>query len=210
MSNDILLARHDQDIAIITHMTFKRGADLTLIRDTQAYEGVADTFNEYLSQKDVLKDTKFCMDLFNFYCTRHRQHLEDVHDLHHLRLAEVMKKLPNIATDEVEEWLHKLRNLSWKDSINAIRRARGRAEMPQSPSTQDKPPDSGPLFCCVCGGHPAEKAHWPITERMGGKFTIPLCRGCHEEYHTCGDVTFYERYKRKIGEWLEKQLDNKQ
>jgi hypothetical protein len=77
--------------------------------------------------------------------------------------------------------------------------------MPISKSTADEPPASdSPSICCVCGATPTENAHWPITEKMGGEFTIPLCRKCHHEYHTSGDVTFYSKYKRRLGGYLAK------
>jgi hypothetical protein len=226
MSNDILLARHDQDIGIITHMMLKRGADLTFIQDTQAYKGVADTFSEYLSQNDVRKDAMFCIDLFNFYCKRHKQHIEDVHDLHHLRLAEIMKKLPDISTNELEEWLHKLRNLSWKDVINAVREARGRAEMPQSKSTLDEPPDSGSLFCngtpydkeyvktlpCLecLAPPPSEPHHWPRTKARDGKFMIPLCNKHHGIAQSLGPHTWFSKGNnwRAIANYLDRHVNS--
>ena len=200
MINDILLDNHDSDIGIITHMMLKRGADLIQIKENQDYLGVADTFNEYLSQKDVRKDAKICMDLVNFYILHHRLQAEDIHDIHHDRLLEAMKAI-KVEPDKLHDWLSLCRELSWKDLINAVRGVRGRAEMPESkPSTGEPPYPGSP--CILHPQRVAENAHWPITEKMGGKFTLPLCRECHNELHTIGDVTFYAKYKRKIGEYL--------
>jgi len=57
----------------------------------------------------------------------------------------------------------------------------------------------------ACILHPdraSEGAHFPITDRMGDKLKIPLCHECHMELHN-GDVTWYGKYKRKLGVYLE-------
>jgi hypothetical protein len=105
-----------------------------------------------------------------------------------------VKKRPESLNDYLED----CRALSWKDLINKVRKARGKPQMPTQKGNLLAPGSS----CIICGATPAEAAHWPITKAMGGRFTIPLCRECHSEYHQHGDITFYDHYKRKIGEWL--------
>jgi len=206
MINDILLSQQPKWIGVITHTMLKRGADLIQIRESKDYRGQADTFAEYLSQNDVRKDAKLCMALVEYYILHHGLEVSDIHDIHHDRLKEVMEKLPDLPTAEIDEWLEACRELSWKDLLNKIRRARGKPPMPFQ--AKDNLLDPSPS-CCICGATPVEDAHWPITKKMGGAFTIPLCRECHNEYHQHGDTTFYDHYKRKIGEWLAKQLGEK-
>ena len=127
--NDILLARQPTHIGVITHTMLKRGADLIQIRDNQDYLGQADTFEEYLSPKDVRKDAKKCMKLVEFYILHHRLQAEDIHDIHHDRLLEAMKAI-ELQPARLQEFLDDCRELSWKDLINKVRGVRGRASMP--------------------------------------------------------------------------------
>ena len=202
MNDTALLARNRLDIGIQTHVKLKRGWVLTEIKKHKLYEGKADSFNEYLSQEDVRTDAKICMDLYNFYIVEHKLHSEDIEDIHYLRLLEAMKAITK-QPDNLWEWLDNCRILSWKDLINAVRETRGLAEMPKVKSSAKEVPPPPGSHCILHPERPAEAAHWPITKAMGGKFTIPLCRECHTEYHTKGDVTFYNNYKGKIGKWLE-------
>jgi len=210
MTISALLTRHELDIGIQTHAMLRRGWVLTEIKDNKLYKGKADTFAEYISQADVRADAKCCMELYDFYIVQHKLPAENIQDIHYKRLLEA-KKAITLEPDKLNEWIDDCRALSWKDLINAVRGVRGRAEMPTSKSTTDEPPASdSPSPCCICGATPAENAHWPITDKMGGLFTIPLCRGCHNEYHAKGDGTFYKNYKHKIGEYLYNSIQRRE
>jgi len=198
MNDTALLASNKLDIGIITHVMLRRGQTLTEIKKHRTYIGRADTFEEYLSEYDVRSDARKCMNLYNFYIIEHGLQGSDIEDIHHERLLEAMKSIKK-KPDRLFDYLEMCRELSWKDMINTVREARGLSSMPHPEAITSFPSGSS---CIICGATPAEQAHWPITEKMGGKFTIPLCRECHSEYHQHGDVTFYDHYKRKIGEWL--------
>ena len=203
MKNSTILLDYKTNIGVETHSRFKRGWLLTEIKDNKLYKGKADSFKEFLSQADVRSDARDCMDLYKFYVQKHGLHIEDIQDIHHLRLLEAKKAITK-QPDKLWEWLDNCRVLSWMDLINEVREARGLSQMPRAVAVTS---ESAAPPCCICGGLPSEQAHWPITKKMGGEFTIPLCRECHDEYHQHGDVTFYDHYKRKIGEWLAKQRE---
>ena len=80
--NEALLERNKLDIGVQTHVKLKRGWVLTEIKKHKLYKGVADTFDEYLSQADVRKDARECMDLYKFYIEKHKLHSEDIEDIH--------------------------------------------------------------------------------------------------------------------------------
>jgi len=197
MNNSALLARNELDIGIMTHIKLRRGWVLTEIKEHKLYLGRADTFEEYLSQEDVRSDAIECMNLYNFYIIEHKLQSKDIEDIHYERLLEVMKAVKK-QPESLNNYLEDCRALSWKDLINKVRKARGKTSMPIQKGNLLAPVP----FCIICGATPAVQAHWPITDKMGGEFTIPLCAKCHDEYHVKGDVTFYKNYKRKIGEWL--------
>lgn len=199
MVDKALLTRNKLNIGIQTHIMLKRGWALSEIKEYKVYKGEADSFEEYLSQGDVRKDARICMDLYEFYIIKHTLHHEDIEDIHYMRLLEAIKAI-KLQPEQLEEWLERCRVLSWKDLINEIREARGKPQMPVQKATSS--PGSS---CIICDVTPAFDAHWPITDKMGGKFTIPLCAKCHDEYHVEGDITFYKNYKQKIGKWLAKQ-----
>lgn len=198
MNDDALLARNKLDIGIQTHIKLRRGWVLSEIKANRTYLGQADTFEEYLSQYDARSDANECMRLYKFYIVEHGLQSEDIDEIHHDRLLEVMKAI-KLQPDKLTGWLELCTVLSWKDLINAVRETRGRAHMPKEPK---KPPPPG-SSCIICGTTPVENAHWPITEKMGGTFTIPLCHDCHiGDLHNQGDVTWYSNNKHKIMEWL--------
>ena len=197
MNDDALLASNKLDIGIITHVMLRRGQTLTEIKKHRTYLGRADTFEEYLSEYDVRSNARECMNLYNFYIIEHGLRGSDIEHIHHERLLEAMKAVKK-QPDRLFDYIEMCQELSWKDLINEIRKARGKTSMPIQKGNLLAPVP----FCIICGATPAVQAHWPITDKMGGKFTIPLCAKCHDEYHVKGDVTFYKNYKRKIGEWL--------
>ncbi len=200
MIDSALLAENRFNIGVQTHIILKRGWVLSEIKEYKVYKDEADSFEEYLAQDDVRKDARICMDLYGFYITKHRLHHEDIQDIHYLRLLEAIKAI-KLHPENLEEWLEKCRVLSWKDLINEIREARGKPQMPVQKATSS--PGSS---CIICGGLPVEDAHWPITKKMGGTLTLPLCNKCHiGDLHQHGDIEFYTKYKRKIGKWLATQ-----
>jgi hypothetical protein len=116
--------------------------------------------------------------------------------------------IPVVKTD-VDLWLTKAAELSKSDLINEVRVAQGKQEMPFSPPPSfESPPEGGPS-CLLHPDRVGERAHFPITEKMGGKLTVPLCRECHNEYHNIGVWTWAERYARKWAEYLYNLINEK-
>ena len=197
MNDDALLARNKLDIGIQTYTKLRRGQTLSAIKKNRTYLGRTDTFNEYISLEDWSKDAKKCMNLYNFYIVEHGLQSEDIEEIHHGRLLEAMKAI-KLQPDKLTDWIECCEVLSTKDLINTVKEARGENPMPIQKATS-LPPGSS---CIICSATPAENAHWPITKKMGGKFTLPLCRECHNALHQQGDVTWYANNKHKIMEWL--------
>ena len=76
---------------------------------------------------------------------------------------------------------------------------------PTKEKTSFKESASTPLGhpCIICGATPSEKAHYPITEKMGGILTIPLCHYHHiGELHQWGVDTFTKKYKKQIRKYF--------
>jgi hypothetical protein len=129
------------------------------------------------------------------------------------RLAKIsVRKLylisPVVKTDP-EKWLGLAENLSKSDLTNEVRLSQGKTEVDFPP---EKSIPSGANYkqyvkscpCCVCGKSPVDPDHFPRTVGAGaGPYdVIPLCRECHNEHHDDGVVTFFERYRNKIFDWI--------
>jgi len=87
--------------------------------------------------------------------------------------------------EERDELLDMAKINSTSDMINIIRERSGRAPMLPKQTT-------GEGTCILCH-RPAEPHHYPRTRRVGGEFTIPLCREHHTEAHTMGVWTWSEK-----------------
>ena len=114
------------------------------------------------------------------------------------RLGELEYLGPNRAQliaghvkDDPDEWIAKAETLSSKDLINDIRLASGKEEMPGLPPP-DKPspvPSSYQEYCkhgcAVCAAMETDLHHYPHSRVRtdNDKKVIPLCRGCHTEFH---------------------------
>ena len=177
-----------------------RGSKLLTMKRGELHRSLGyDTWYEFLADNNIArKKAKTATQITEVFCEKHKINTEILMDIGEDKLDDILptiKKEPN----KVNEWIDKAMTWSRKDLINETRRARGKPSMPQEKNLLD--PGSPP--CCVCGNLPTEKAHWPVTKKMGGKFTIPLCGECHREYHQHGDVSFYDHYKRRIGAYLD-------
>jgi len=151
MYNGVLLATQDLIREATTQLILRRGELLAQIKEFKAYEGTAETFYEYLAQKDARKDAKMCIQLYKFYVVKHKLLAEDIRDIHYLRLLEIMKVATN---DSLKGWLEECRHLSWKDLINEVRGARKKA-----PMTSESPKDFSLLPgspCILCGSTPTD------------------------------------------------------
>ena len=213
---DPLLARAKLDIGIQTHVRLRRGWALSEIKEHKLYEGEADSFEEYLSQDDVRKDAKACIELFNFYITEHELPVEDIEDIHYLRLTEAMKAI-KLQPAKLNEYLEKCRVLSWKDLINETREARGKTPMPiQKAKHLLSPPGSPydkvwvkqqPCLEYNCGAPPpSDPHHWPRTKAAGGKFMLPLCRKHHTLAQAHGPTRWFAtgRNDRAVANYLDR------
>ncbi len=97
--------------------------------------------------------------------------------------------------EEREELLESARVLTAGGIIDTIREREGRDPMKPKAESFSKGD------CLLCGGE-AERAHFPLTKRAGGEFTIPLCREHHSEYHTIGVDTWFAQHKRPLEKYL--------
>ena len=124
---------------------------------------------------------------------------EDITDVGYKRLmlvTPITRKNPELA----DEWIAEARTLSQSDLINSVREADGKQKM-KPKQIKPKPSHSPP--CILHPVRDSEPHHFPRTRKYG-KFTIPLCRECHTEAHSIGVVTWFDLYRAKLGEYLDK------
>jgi hypothetical protein len=64
--------------------------------------------------------------------------------------------------------------------------------------------------CCVCGDTPVEKSHMPRTVGAGALdyMWLPLCHGCHSQFHQVGVWTFMEKYGINIFIWIYNSMES--
>jgi len=65
--------------------------------------------------------------------------------------------------------------------------------------------------CTVCDQFRLCENHHPIPSRVGGTFTIPLCRACHDELDRQGvaDWGMGESYRRFMRLWDQLDADGR-
>jgi hypothetical protein len=114
-----------------------------------------------------------------------------------------------VVEKDIPGWLAKAETLSKSDLINEVRAARGKPEMEKrrmeepiqaDPISLESPPHPAP--CLLHPERAGERAHFPITEKMGGKLTLPLCRECHNEMHNIGVWTWAKNYAHQWSNYL--------
>ena len=117
--------------------------------------------------------------------------------------------------EQAQEWLSAADTMSQSDLINTVREAEGKEPMKKS-DTAESPPHTS-LFdydtfvkghACIL--HPArssERAHFPRTSKVGGKFYIPLCHECHMEMHSIGIVSWFDTYRIALGLYLDELME---
>lgn len=142
---------------------------------------------------------------------------ENITDVGYKRLM-LVTPITRKNPDKADEWLSDARVLSQSDLINAVRVASGKEPMEPNPQKNFQQLEESPAFfssyrdfvkshtCILHPARPSEYAHFPITDKMGGEFGIPLCRECHAELHQIGDISWYGLYKRKLGAYLEELI----
>lgn len=115
---------------------------------------------------------------------------------------------PVVETDP-ERWLGEAETSSKSDLINSVRAEQGKEPVVFKPAPKEEPTGDYLEYvrssqCCVCGGVPAEAAHFPLTRGAGAgdEDVIPLCRKCHDEQHRAGKLTFFENYGHLIFRWM--------
>ena len=93
--------------------------------------------------------------------------------------------------EDPDEWISKAETLSSKDLINETRVASGKQEMPVLPPPASPSPVSSSYQeyckhgCAVCAAMETDLHHYPHSRVRtdNDKKVIPLCRGCHTEFH---------------------------
>lgn len=61
------------------------------------------------------------------------------------------------------------------------------------------------LPCCSCGRSPSIAAHYrrgqhaPMQGKPEDRYTVPLCRDCHQRQHDVGEVTFWRDSEIPLG-----------
>jgi len=172
-----------------------RGKGYAELKAGKHWIGKAETWNSYLSS--IGKSRKRIEDKIKVYKTFVIDLNIPLENLSQYT-PEQLEAICPVVKQDPDYWFEQC-SLSLKDLINASRETRGKKPMPIQKATS-LPPGSS---CIICDSTPVEDAHWPITKKMGGKFTLPLCHECHMGFlHTKGDGTFYMAYKHKIMEWL--------
>ena len=213
MIDTALLARNKLDIGIQTHVKLRRGWALTEIKKNKLYRRQAETFNEFLSAEDVRSDALECMNLYDFYIVKHTLLAEDIEDIHHDRLLEVMSAI-KAQPDKLEELITDCRVLSWKDLLNKSRETRGKTPMPVQKAKHLLSPPGSPYDkawvkqqpCLEClASPPSEPHHWPRTKGAGGRFMIPLCGKHHARAQDMGPATWFGSDKnwRAVANYLD-------
>ena len=115
--------------------------------------------------------------------------------------------------DEAQDWLSMADTLSQSDLINTVREAEGKPPMVPK-KVEDSPPNTFDYDTFVkehpCILHPArssERAHFPRTKKVGGKFYIPMCHECHMEQHSIGVVSWFDTYRIAFGLYLDELME---
>ena len=109
-----------------------------------------------------------------------------------------LQQINPVVEGDPDEWLSKAEVLSPKDLINCVREHQGKEPMPEPPQVAH-----GHSNCILHPDRESVQAHFPITIKAGGKFTIPLCPECHDELHHMGVDSWFSVYKRPLGVYLE-------
>jgi len=161
------------------------------------------------------------IELYELWILRLGYREENITDVGYKRLM-LVTPITRKNPDQADKWLSEARVLSQSDLINTVRASEGKP--PMIPRKNFQLLEDSPVFssyrdfvkshpCILHPARPSEYAHFPLTDKMGGKFGVPLCRECHAELHQIGDISWYSKYKRKLGEYLEgliAQMEKKQ
>lgn len=184
-------------------------------RDKDKYKDLGyESFAEFNSDPEMgfnPKAVDTCIKVYEKYILHLDVPADVLCSIGHRRLQLILPLM--IHEDETSGmWLERADTWSYADLINAVRKEKGRDSMPKKTSFQGVVPTSYIKYVesCPCLLHPnrkSEKAHWPTTDKMGGKFLLPLCQECHiGDLHQHGEDTFFAVYKVKIGLWLEQMI----
>lgn len=140
-----------------------------------------DTFNEYLGTPELgfKRSTAYkLIALINLYVDKLKVPANRLIGVGSTKLDAISRVVEN----DVEGWLSKAEHLS-KSSLDEEIDGREPGEIKPSP-----PPVSSSPSDCVngCQGD-VDRHHFPVGRVSScdekGDWTIPLCRGCHTEYH---------------------------
>lgn len=202
-----------QSKMIDTMRLIEMGKAFKEIHDKKRYKDLGyDTFTEFCADPELgyQKSTVYSfIKIYETYVLHLNVSADVLCSIGHRRLQLI---LPLIGDAFDLEWLERAETWGYADLINAVRKAKGRDSMPTKTSFHDVVPKSYIKYVesCPCLLHPnrkSEKAHFPTTDKMGGKFIIPLCTECHiGDLHQQGIDTFFANNKVKIGLWLEQMV----
>lgn len=205
-----------------TSQLIRLGEIFKKLHDGKMYKDLGyDTFTEFCADPELGYQKSTVYSFVKIY-EKYVLHLEVPADvlcsIGHRRLQLILPLM--VHEDETSGmWLERADTWSYADLINAVRKSKGRDSMPKKKTSFQKATGEIPngyvkyVESCPCLLHSyrkSEKAHFPRTDRMGGKFVIPLCRECHTELHISaregGVDTFFANNKAKIGQWLEQMI----
>jgi 5-methylcytosine-specific restriction endonuclease McrA len=193
----------------IQHRCLFLGALLKDCRDKEYWKKLGyESFNAFLGDPEITLKYKTVANWI-LIVERYSQGLMIPGD----RLSKIgvrrLQLISPVVRDDPEKWLGLAENLSKSDLTNEVRLSQGKTEVDFPP---EKSIPSGANYkqyvkscpCCVCGKSPVDPDHFPRTVAGGaGPYdVIPLCRECHNEHHDDGVVTFFERYRNKIFDWI--------
>ena len=160
---------------IVLAKLFKDSRDCSLwkLLDYESFEG-------YLGSPEIGFSRSKVYDLiriYELYVDKLGMSPDDVIKFDHSKLTLIA---PVVESDK-DGWLGKARHLSKADLHIELGRVPGKSISP--PTSVSRPPSS-----CVngCRGD-VDRHHFPVGRVSSadekGDWTIPLCRGCHTEYH---------------------------
>jgi hypothetical protein len=159
------------------------------------------------------------MKAVSFFCEEHKIPIDNLLDIGMTNLEEARKAIKQ-EPDKLEYWINQARELSPSDMINTVRELHNKPPLVPKQQTRTVSLNFTSFKewvkgqkCLECSA-PATPHHWPRTDKMGGKFMVPLCDKHHRIAQDMGPLTWFAsnntwkvmaNYLDKIGEILDKK-----
>jgi len=175
---------------------YKGGEYLYRLKKDKSYRyvyGLDVTWKEFLAEIGISEDlARSKIRCYEYYMVELGYSAEDLAEhIHPTNAKAILSRCKNYP-EERDELIGMARVNSSSDMINIINERRGKP--PMMPKKEDGD-------CLVCG-RPADRHHYPRTQRVGGEFTIPLCREHHTEAHMMGVWTWSEKNVINLEKYL--------